>query len=181
MYLFHHTFIAKPIEDQISLVSGKKFLDSFFGAKTGVAGLILIALITIYGLNLIASCGRVETTVEEIEQEQEDIDSKFEKVERRALTPIKDDSDGKPEDTEDSYKSFRMGLTCLWLLSNTVLIIGVTSDDFSMAGLGNTSTTRMPMCFRILQYATAVAALIRFFGFLWFLCGTSIRFCLAKR
>ena len=52
--------------------------------------------------------GEKEATVEEIEQEQEDIDSKFEKVVRRALTPIPAD-DGKPEtkDTEDSYKSFR--------------------------------------------------------------------------
>jgi chitin synthase len=54
-YLVYRAFSTKPIEDQISLESGKAFFDSFFGGKTGVAGLILIALITIYGLNFIAS------------------------------------------------------------------------------------------------------------------------------
>ena len=194
IYLVYRAFSTKPIEDQISLASGKEFFDSFFGGKTGVAGLILIALITIYGLNFAASflyldpwhmfhsfpqylvlmstyinilmvyafnnwhdvswgtkgsdvagslpsaqivAGEKEATVEEIEQEQEDIDSKFEKVVRRALTPILAD-DGKPEtkDTEDSYKSFRTGLTYSWLLSNIVLILVVTTDDFSMVGLG---------------------------------------------
>jgi chitin synthase len=194
-YLVYRAFSTKPIEDQISLASGKEFFDSFFGGSTGVAGLILIALVTIYGLNFIASFlyldpwhmfhsfpqylvltstyinilmvyafnnwhdvswgtkgsdvaenlpsahivqGEKEATVEEIEQEQEDIDSKFEKVVRRALTPISTDGDGKPEkkETEDSYKSFRTGLTYSWLLSNILLVIGVTSDDFSMVGLG---------------------------------------------
>lgn len=194
VYLVYRAFSAAPIEDQISLASGKEFFDSFFGGKTGVAGLILIALITIYGLNFLASflyldpwhmfhsfpqylvlmstyinilmvyafnnwhdvswgtkgsdvaeslpsaqmiSGEKEATVEEIEIEQEDIDSKFEKVVKRALTPISTD-EGKPEkkDTEDSYKSFRTGLTYSWLLSNIVLVLVVTSDDFSMVGLG---------------------------------------------
>ncbi|KAJ4983343.1 chitin synthase 1 [Stagonosporopsis vannaccii] len=239
IYLVYRAFSSKPIEDQISLASGKEFFDSFFGGKTGVAGLILIALITIYGLNFIASflyldpwhmfhsfpqylvlmstyinilmvyafnnwhdvswgtkgsdvaeslpsaqivSGEKEATVEEIEMEQEDIDSKFEKVVRRALTPTSRD-DGKPEtkDTEDSYKSFRTGLTYSWLLSNIVLVLVVTTNDFAMVGLGSADKTRTPMYFRILLYATAVLSLIRFFGFLWFLCGTGIKFCLAKQ
>lgn len=52
-YLVYRAFSAKPIEDQISVESGKAFFDS--GGKTGVAGLILIALITIYGLNFVAT------------------------------------------------------------------------------------------------------------------------------
>ena len=54
-YLVYRAFSTSPIEEQISLESGKAFFDSFFGGSTGVAGLILIALITIYGLNYIAS------------------------------------------------------------------------------------------------------------------------------
>ena len=193
VYLVYRAFSSKPIEDQISLTSGKDFFDTFFGGKSGVAGLILIALITIYGLNFIASflyldpwhmfhsfpqylvlmstyinilmvyafnnwhdvswgtkgsdlteslpsaqivADEKEATVVEIEQEQEDIDIKFEKVVRRALTPIALD-DAKPEkrDTEDSYKSFRTSLTYSWLLSNIVLILVVTTNDFNMVGL----------------------------------------------
>lgn len=193
-YLVYRAFSTKPIEDQISFASGKEFFDSFFGGGAGVAGLILIALITIYGLNFIASFlyldpwhmfhsfpqylvlmstyinilmvyafnnwhdvswgtkgsdvaeslpsativkGEKEATVEEIEQEQEDIDSKFEKVVRRALTPIKNEEDGKPvkKETEDSYKSFRTGLTYSWLISNIVLVLIVTTDAFEDAGL----------------------------------------------
>ncbi|KAL1612558.1 Chitin synthase, class 3 [Paraconiothyrium brasiliense] len=192
-YLVYRAFSTKPIEDQISVDSGKAFVDSFFGGKSGVAGLILIALITIYGLNFIASFLYLdpwhmfhsfpqylilmstyinvlmvyafnnwhdvswgtkgsdvaeslpsatiikgeETLVEEVEQEQEDIDEKFEKVVKRALTPSRvHDGGSQRKDTEDSYKSFRTGLVYSWLLSNMVLIIGVTSDDFVSVGVG---------------------------------------------
>lgn len=192
-YLVYRAFSSKPIGDQISVDSGKAFFDSFFGGKTGVAGLILIALITIYGLNFLASFlyldpwhmfhsfpqylvlmstyinilmvyafnnwhdvswgtkgsdvveslpsatiiqGEV-TLVEEVEQEQEDIDKKFEKVVKRALTPSKvHETAPRIKDTEDSYKSFRTGLVYSWLVSNIILIIGVTSDDFKAAGVG---------------------------------------------
>lgn len=81
--------------------------------------------------------GEKEATVEEIEEEQEDIDSKFEKVVKRALTPIPaDDRRSEKKDTEDYYKSSRTGLTYSWLLSNIVLILVVTTDGFSMVGLG---------------------------------------------
>lgn len=77
------------------------------------------------------------TLVEEVEQEQEDIDKKFEKVVKRALTPSKvHETASRIKDTEDSYKSFRTGLVYSWLVSNIILIIGVTSDDFMAAGVG---------------------------------------------
>lgn len=193
-YLVYRAFSTAPIEEQISLESSKAFFDSFFGGSTGVAGLILIALITIYGLNYIASflyldpwhmfhsfpqymvlmstyinvlmvyafnnwhdvswgtkgsdiveslpsaqlvAGETEAVVEEVEQEQEDIDSKFEKVVKRALTPSAKSSDGAQykKETEDSYRSFRTGLVVSWLLSNIFLVIFVTSDDFSIVGV----------------------------------------------
>ncbi|KAF1849071.1 glycosyltransferase family 2 protein [Cucurbitaria berberidis CBS 394.84] len=237
-YLVYRAFSTKPIEDQISFESGKAFFDSFFGGKTGVAGLILIALITIYGLNFVASFlyldpwhmfhsfpqylvlmstyinvlmvyafnnwhdvswgtkgsdvaeslpsanvvkGEAAVVEEEI-VEQEDIDEKFEKVVKRALTPSKS-GDGKPavKDTEDSYKSFRTGLVYSWLLSNILLIIGVTSDDFKTIGVGEASKTRTPIYFRILLYATAILSIIRFIGFLYFLGRTGCVWVTRKR
>jgi len=195
VYLVVRAFSSSPIGEQISLESGKAFFNSFFGSGAGVAGLVLIAIITIYGLNFIASFiyldpwhmfhsfpqylllmstyinilmiyafnnwhdvswgtkgsdiaqslpsanvikGDKEAVVEEIEQEQVDIDGKFEKVVKRALAPDMPASDEKAEkkNVEDSYKSFRTGLVYSWLLSNLALIITVTSDAFRSVGVG---------------------------------------------
>ncbi|TGO44890.1 hypothetical protein BOTNAR_0726g00030 [Botryotinia narcissicola] len=46
--------LRTPIGDQIDTSSGAAFFESMFGG-TGVAGVILLALITIYGLNYLAS------------------------------------------------------------------------------------------------------------------------------
>ncbi|SCO82637.1 probable chitin synthase class III, family I [Fusarium oxysporum] len=241
-YLVYRAFTSAPIEDQISIESGQAFWKSFFGGQTGVAGLIIIALFTIYGLNYIASFIYLdpwhmfhsfpqylvlmstyinilmvyafnnwhdvswgtkgsdatealpsasvvksdkgqEAVVEEIEQEQEDIDSKFERVVWRALAPMSEMSKEAPEvkDVEDSYKSFRTGLVIMWLLCNIVLIVFVTTDDFSTLGVSKAADIRTPMYFRFLLYATAVLSLIRFFGFLWFIGRTGIMCCIARR
>ncbi|KAF5487079.1 Chitin synthase 1 [Colletotrichum siamense] len=52
-YLVVQAF-QKPISEQISLDSGADFVASFFGGQNA-AGVILVALVTIYGLNFIAS------------------------------------------------------------------------------------------------------------------------------
>ncbi|CAN9094002.1 unnamed protein product [Alternaria sp. RS040] len=199
IYLVYRAFSSKPIGEQISFDSGKAFFESFFGGSTGVAGLILLALITIYGLNFLASFiyldpwhmfhsfpqylflmstyinvlmvyafnnwhdvswgtkgsdkgdslpsaniikGKGDVMVEEVEQEQEDIDSRFEKVVHRALAPMAKTGDDKPakKDTDDSYRSFRTGLVYSWLLSNLALCVVVTSDDFATIGVGVSSS-----------------------------------------
>ncbi|KAF2029178.1 chitin synthase [Setomelanomma holmii] len=239
VYLVYRAFSTKPIGQQISFASAQAFFDSFFGEKTGIAGLIIIALITIYGLNYVASFmygdpwhmfhsypqymvlmstyinvlmvyafnnwhdvswgtkgsdvaeslpsavmvkGEV-AVVEEIAPEQEDIDERFEKVVKRALAPSKSSEGDKPKrkETEDSYKSFRTGLVYSWLISNVALIIIVTSNSFSTVGVGPAATTRIPLYFKILLYSTAVLAIIRFLGFLWFLTGTWVRALFRKR
>nr|XP_036585044.1 chitin synthase [Colletotrichum truncatum]KAF6794812.1 chitin synthase [Colletotrichum truncatum] len=53
MYLVVKAF-ETPIGEQISLDSGEDFVRSFFGG-TNAAGVILVALVTIYGLNFLAS------------------------------------------------------------------------------------------------------------------------------
>ena len=54
IYLVARAFINQPIESQISFESGGDFVRSFFSGS-GAAGVIIIALITIYGLYFIAS------------------------------------------------------------------------------------------------------------------------------
>jgi len=54
IYLVVRAFVNQPVEDQISFESGGDFVRSFFSGS-GAAGVIIIALITIYGLYFIAS------------------------------------------------------------------------------------------------------------------------------
>lgn len=190
-YLVVLAFTGDPIGDQIDTSSASSFFDSFFNGQDGAAGLIIMALITIYGLNFLASFLYLdpwhmfhsfpqylvlmstyinilmvyafnnwhdvswgtkgsdvasslpsatmvkgeEAVVEEVELEQGDIDERFEAVVKRALTPSKKVEKGKVvKDTEDGYKSFRTGLTYSWLLSNLILVMGVSSD--ALEGIG---------------------------------------------
>lgn len=182
-----------PIGDQISFASTDAFLDSFFGGSSA-GGVILVALITIYGLNFIASFmyldpwhmfhsfpyylvlmstyinilmvyafnnwhdvswgtkgsdkaealpsanitkgEKNEVVVEEVEKEQEDIDSQFEQTVRRALAPFKEEEEVEKADVEDGYKSFRTGLVVCWLFGNILLIVCITSTNFDNLGWG---------------------------------------------
>ncbi|KAI5462368.1 glycosyltransferase family 2 protein [Mariannaea sp. PMI_226] len=227
-----------PIEDQISLASGKDFVNSFFG-DSSAGGVIIVALITIYGLNFLASFlyldpwhmfhsfpqylflmasyinilmvyafnnwhdvswgtkgsdkaealpsahvtkgDKNEAVVEEIEKEQEDIDSQFEQTVRRALAPFKEEEEVEKADVEDGYKSFRTGLVTAWLFSNALLIVVVTTETFDGFHIGESASVRTANYFKFLLYATAVLSLVRFFGFLWFLGKTGLMCCFARR
>lgn len=191
-YLVARAF-KDPISEQIKLDSSEDFVRSFFSGSSA-AGVILIALITIYGLYFLASFlyldpwhmfhsfpyylllmstyinilmvyafnnwhdvswgtkgsdkaealpsanvtkgEKNEVVVEEIEKEQEDIDSQFEQTVRRALAPFKDVEEIEKKDVEDSYKSFRTGLVVSWLFSNILLVVVITSDNFNSFGIG---------------------------------------------
>ena len=191
-YLVARAF-STPIQDQISLSSGADFVRSFFFGA-GAAGVIIIALVTIYGLYFVASFlyldpwhmfhsfpfylllmstyinilmvysfnnwhdvswgtkgsdkaealpsanvtkgEKNEAVVEEIEKEQEDIDSQFEQTVRRALAEYADNEAPEKKDVEDSYKSFRTGLVVSWLFSNILLIVIITSNSFDDFGIG---------------------------------------------
>lgn len=183
--------LSTPIGDSISTESAAAFFNSFFGE--GVAGVILLAIITIYGLNFVASFLYLDpwhmfhsfpqylilmstyinilmvysfnnwhdvswgtkgsdkaevlpsapvtkdkannAVIEEVEKEQEDIDSQFKKTVYRALAPFEEEEEIEKKDPEDSYKSFRTGLVISWILSNLLLIAFVTSDDFESVGV----------------------------------------------
>lgn len=185
--------LRTPLGDQISTASGSAFFQSLFGDQ-GIAGVILVALITIYGLNFLASflsldpwhmfhsfpyylvlqatyinilmvyafCnwhdvswgtkGSDQTdklpsavitkatasgpgVFEEFEKGQEDIDTQFKRTVYRALAPVEPEVEEETKDKEDSYKSFRTGLVVSWIVSNLLLSIIVTSDEFSFLGV----------------------------------------------
>ncbi|KAH8881631.1 chitin synthase 1 [Thozetella sp. PMI_491] len=236
-YLVVQAF-QNPLSQQINLDSTKDALNSFFGGDSA-AGVILVALVTIYGLYFLASFmyldpwhmfhsypyymllmstyinilmvyafnnwhdvswgtkgsdknealpsaavtkgEKDEAVVEEIDKPQEDIDQQFEQTVRRALAPFKDEEKPEPKDLEDSYKSFRTMLVVLWLFSNCLLAVLITSENFDHIGIGESATTRTAWFFKFLLFATAALSLVRFIGFLWFLGRTGIMCCFARR
>lgn len=68
--------------------------------------------------------------IEEPDKPQADIDSQFEATVKRALMPYKEPKNEEKKTLEDSYKSFRTRLVTAWILSNTLLSVAITSEDF---------------------------------------------------
>lgn len=191
-YLVARAF-ATPLSEQINLDNVHDAYQSFFGGASA-AGVIIVALIAIYGIYFIASFiyldpwhmfhsypyymllmstyinilmvyafnnwhdvswgtkgsdaaealpsahvskgEKDEAVVEEIDKPQDDIDQAFEQTVRRALAPFKDEEAPEPKNLEDSYKSFRTTLVVLWLFSNCLLAVVITSDNFNNFGIG---------------------------------------------
>lgn len=196
-YLVAQAF-QTPLQDQISLDNAGDAMRSLFGGESA-AGVILLALITIYGLYYIASFlyldpwhmfhsfpyymllmstyinilmvyafnnwhdvswgtkgsdknealpsahiskgEKNEAVVEEIEKPQEDIDAIFESTVRRALAPFNEEEKPEPKNLDDSYKSFRTMLVVLWLFSNCLLAVVITSENFDSIGIGVSFTS----------------------------------------
>ncbi|ORY68742.1 chitin synthase-domain-containing protein [Pseudomassariella vexata] len=122
-----------------------------------------------------------EAVVEEIEKEQEDIDSQFEATVKRALEPFKPEEEVEKKDLEDSYKAFRTSLVLAWLFSNALLIVALQSDSFNSFGIGQTTAKRTANFFSFLLIATAILSIIRFIGCVWFLGRTGLMCCFSRR
>ncbi|KAH9893010.1 glycosyltransferase family 2 protein [Xylariomycetidae sp. FL2044] len=231
--------LQTPLSSAIDTSSAQAFFQSMFGDDS-VAGVILLAIITIYGLNYVASFlyldpwhmfhsfpqymvlassyinilmvyafnnwhdvswgtkGSSDTTalpsvhvmkdketnadvIEEFEKQQEDIDTEFKRTVYRALAPFEEPKEDEKPDVEDSYKSFRTRLVISWIVSNLVLIEGITTNNFSRYGIEDASKIRTPEYFRWLLYSTALLSSIRFLGFLYFLSKTWIMALVARR
>lgn len=119
--------------------------------------------------------------VEEVDLAQADIDSQFEKTVKRALTPYIAPKEETKKSLEDSYKSFRTRIVTLWIFSNALLAILITSDNASEFGFTSGASTRTVNFFHALLIATAVLSIIRFSGCLWFLGKSGLLCCFARR
>ena len=72
--------------------------------------------------------------IEEPDKPQADIDSQFEITVKRALQPYIPPKEEEKKTLEDSYKSFRTRLVTLWIFSNALLSVVITSDNFDKFG-----------------------------------------------
>ncbi|KAK4503794.1 hypothetical protein PRZ48_004709 [Zasmidium cellare] len=121
------------------------------------------------------------TVIEEVDLPQADIDSQFEQTVKRALTPYVAPKEDTKKTLEDSYKSFRTRLVTLWIFSNALLAVAITSDSVDKFGFSTGATDRTAGFFRALLWATAALSLVRFIGCLWFLFKSGLLSCCAKR
>lgn len=119
--------------------------------------------------------------IEEVDLPQADIDSQFEQTVKRALTPHVAPKEDNSKTLEDSYKSFRTRLVTLWIFSNALLAVAITSDNFDKFGFTSQATTRTANFFRALLWATAALSFVRFCGCMWFLGRSGLLCCFARR
>ena len=73
--------------------------------------------------------------IEEPDKPQADIDSQFEVTVRRALTPYVEPKVVEKKTLEDSYKSFRTRLIIVWIFSNSLLAVAISSQNLTALGL----------------------------------------------
>jgi len=78
--------------------------------------------------------GGKQAVIEEVDLPQADIDSQFEQTVKRALTPYVAPKEDNKKSLEDSYKSFRTRLVTLWIFSNALLAVCITSDSVDKFG-----------------------------------------------
>lgn len=83
--------------------------------------------------------------IEEPDLPQADIDSQFEQTVKRALTPYVAPKEENKKTLEDSYKSFRTRLVSIWIMSNGLLAVLITSDSVDDFGF----SVRLPLYLRL--------------------------------
>lgn len=67
--------------------------------------------------------------IEEIDIPQADIDTNFEKIVKRALTPYVEPIEKQEILRDDSYRNFRTRLVLSWIFSNAIIAIGMTKEN----------------------------------------------------
>lgn len=119
--------------------------------------------------------------IEEVDKPQADIDSQFESTVKRALAPYMEPPGKEDKNMDDSYKAFRTNLVLLWIFSNLVVVLCITSENLSRLCVTNTSTIRTAHYFAAILWTTAGLSLFRFLGSLWFLGKSGILCCVNRR
>jgi chitin synthase len=66
--------------------------------------------------------------IEEVDKPQADIDSQFESTVKRALEPYVEPEDNDEPSMDDGYKAFRTNLVLIWIFSNLILALCITSE-----------------------------------------------------
>ena len=112
-------------------------------------------------------------TIEEIEQEQEDIDNNFRTVVSRAVSPYNPVEVAEKPTMDDSNKTFRTRLVAFWLLSNGALTVAIENVNglnrgVSQQAINQQQHNKQNNYFAFILWTTFALAVFRFTGCLWF-------------
>lgn len=69
--------------------------------------------------------------IEEVDKPQADIDSQFESTVKRALAPYVEPVEEDEKSMDDAYKAFRTNLVLIWIFSNLILVLCITSEGIT--------------------------------------------------
>jgi chitin synthase len=135
--------------------------------------------------------------IEEVDKPQADIDSQFESTVKRALEPYVVPEEKEERSNDDGYKAFRTNLVLIWIFSNLILTLCITSEGINRFCLTvcllqsklslylihtqNTSTVRTSKYFAAILWTTAGLSIFRFIGSIWFLGKSGILCCVSRR
>uniref|UniRef100_A0A060TH97 chitin synthase n=1 Tax=Blastobotrys adeninivorans TaxID=409370 RepID=A0A060TH97_BLAAD len=122
-----------------------------------------------------------EVVIEEVERPQAVIDQQFQAVVRRALTPYKPVKEKEGKSRDDENKSFRTNLIIVWIFTNAVLVLAITSNNADEVGITATVANRTKYFFQFLLWSNAILALFRFSGHLIFVLRSAFRRCCSRR
>ena len=99
--------------------------------------------------------GGKTAVIEEPDKPQVDIDQQFQDTVKRALEKYNAPVESKKKTLEDSYRSFRTRLVTAWILSNALLAVVITSDNFDKFG----PTVRTVLVFQEYHKLTMISSL----------------------
>jgi chitin synthase len=121
------------------------------------------------------------TVVEEVDLPQVDIDMQFQDTVKRALAPYKPKQEKEVKSVDDESKSFRTNLIIVWLFSNVILVLAITSTSVDDIGIKASVSHRTSYYFAFLLWSNAFLAVFRLTGNILFVSKSWFRFCFAKR
>lgn len=135
--------------------------------------------------------------IEEEDRPQIDIDSHFEITVKRALAPFQAPDEESEYSADDSYKTFRTNLVLLWVFSNLILVLCLSSTGIKQFCLDvsclilslriHTNYEQSGPQIRVWNYIMVMMwlaiglALFRFVGSVWFLLYTMVFRLVSKR
>jgi chitin synthase len=124
-----YLFVASSYTNILNIYAFSNWHDVSWGAKQGSKS---EAADSLPSISTQANCQRRnDLFTEELEKPQEDIDSQFEAMVKRALKPyVPEKSKAQGPTVEESFKVFRTRLVIVYLFSNFILCIFVMNDSF---------------------------------------------------
>ncbi|KAI0436744.1 glycosyltransferase family 2 protein [Xylaria telfairii] len=163
-HLFHswaqYLFVSSAYVNIIKTYAFSNFQDASWGHKSGKK-LIRVTPVTPVPIQTLNTG---DEAFEQMELGSQDIDSQFENIVKRALTPFKAEMVSVEDNREEKFMNFRIKLVAVYVFSNFFLCLVVMNDSFkSLSWLGDPYWHKI-WFFRIYLWANSGLLMLQFVG-----------------